>query len=185
MKKIVLAALAVYALGLALAIRAQAPSDDGPRYNGTSLLRPDYREWIFLGSGLGMTYQATPSQSPAFTNVFVNPSSYRAFLQTGRWPDRTVLLVEVRASASEHSINQSGRYQTNQVALEGHVKDARLGGDGWGFFNLSRGSEGPRLTGDAVAGCVDCHSKNAAVDTTFVQFYPNLLEVARQKGTAR
>jgi aspartate oxidase len=26
---------------------------------------------------------------------------------------------------------------------------------------------------------------NAAVDNTFVQFYPTLLEIARQKGTLR
>src|SRR5262249_5566126 len=42
---------------------SQAPAGqtggDGPRFvNGTELVKPaDYREWIFLSSGLGMTYQ--------------------------------------------------------------------------------------------------------------------------------
>jgi hypothetical protein len=35
----------------------------------------------------------------------------------------------------------------------------------------------------ASAGCNACHSKNAAVEHTFVQFYPTLLEIAKAKGT--
>ena len=31
--------------------------------------------------------------------------------------------------------------------------------------------------------CYSCHSEHAAVDTTFVQFYPTLLPIARSKGT--
>jgi hypothetical protein len=31
--------------------------------------------------------------------------------------------------------------------------------------------------------CYSCHSQHAAVDTTFVQFYPTLLPIARAKGT--
>jgi len=41
------------------------------------------------------------------------------------------------------------------------------------------------LAGEAVAPCVECHSENAAVERTFVQFYPHLLEVAREKGTLK
>ena len=35
------------------------------------------------------------------------------------------------------------------------------------------------------AECYACHKKDGAVDTTFVQFYPTLLPVARAKSTAR
>jgi hypothetical protein len=31
--------------------------------------------------------------------------------------------------------------------------------------------------------CYTCHADHAAVDTTFVQFYPTLLPVAKSKGT--
>jgi hypothetical protein len=31
--------------------------------------------------------------------------------------------------------------------------------------------------------CYACHRDHAAVDTTFVQFYPTLLPLATQKGT--
>lgn len=33
------------------------------------------------------------------------------------------------------------------------------------------------------APCYSCHREHAAVDTTFVQFYPTLLPVAQKNGT--
>src|ERR1700687_1801020 len=71
--------------------RAQQPAaEDGPTYaNGMNLIRPaNYREWMFLSSSLGLTYQppggaASSPAPPVFQNVFVNPSSYRSFMQTG------------------------------------------------------------------------------------------------------
>jgi hypothetical protein len=30
--------------------------------------------------------------------------------------------------------------------------------------------------------CYSCHSEHGAVDTTFVQFYPTLLQIASAKG---
>ena len=64
------------------------------------LVKPkDYREWIYLSSGLGMTYSeqgATPNPNPNFDNVFVEPSAYRKFVETGRWPDKTVFVLEIR-----------------------------------------------------------------------------------------
>jgi hypothetical protein len=34
-----------------------------------------------------------------------------------------------------------------------------------------------------TANCYACHQQHAAVDTTFVQFYPTLLSIATLKGT--
>ena len=68
------------------AAEEQQTLSDGPRYlNGTSLVRPtDYREWSFVGSALGLTYEdETADAPPVFTNVFVNTSSHRAFMETG------------------------------------------------------------------------------------------------------
>jgi hypothetical protein len=181
------------AIAFSLDARAQQGRGDGPRFtNETNLVRPtDYREWTFLGSGLGMTYEpAAGSQSAqqSFTNVFVNPSSYRSFMETGKWPDQTMFVLEIRASASEASINRAGRFQTDLVALEAEVKDSRFS-DGWAFFDFGTARSmkdiAAPLSGQRVAGCVECHTKHTAVERTFVQFYPTLLEVARQKGTLK
>jgi len=33
------------------------------------------------------------------------------------------------------------------------------------------------------AECYSCHAQNGAVDNTFVQFYPTLIDVAKKHGT--
>ena len=96
------------------------------RVAGSALLRPHYREWVFVGAGLGMTYQPQSDSQPRpqmFTNVFVNPSSYRSFMRSGTWPDKTILILEIRASDSEVSINKSGRFQTD---LPGWKRTSRI-----------------------------------------------------------
>lgn len=185
-------------VGASLAPAQQAP-DDGPRYeDGTNLVRPDdYREWTFLGAGLGMTYaeegdgtaDGVPGAgSQLFSNVFVNPSSYRGFMETGVWPDRTTFVLEFRQSASEVSINEDGWFQTELLMLEAEVKDARFP-DGWAFFDFGRADAlaetAAPLTGERVAPCIECHTEHTAVERTFVQFYPTALEAAREHGTLK
>ncbi len=118
-----------------------------------------------------------------FDNVFVNPEAYRAFLQTGTWPDKTVLVLEVRGAESKGSINQSGNFQTSDlVGIEAHVKDAARFQDKWAFFGFDDAAK-PAKEIPHRAQCYSCHQQHAAVDTTFVQFYPTLLEIAKKKGT--
>jgi hypothetical protein len=190
MKRALIVVLGVAAFAGLTARAADAPLPDGPRYNGKSMVRPaNYREWTFLASGLGMTYDPSghPDNAPQFfTNVFANPSAYRSFSQSGTWPNGTVLLLEIRAAASEGSINKGGHFQTDLTGLEAHVKDSRFSG-GWAFFNF-RDREGLKDAAEPLAAeqaqrCVECHTRNAAVDTTFVQFYPTLIEVAKRAGT--
>ena len=54
--------------------------------------------------------------------------------------------------------------------------------DGWGYFGFNGSADIASKFG-ASAGCNACHSKNAAVEHTFVQFYPTLLEIAIAKKT--
>ena len=150
------------------------------------LVRPkNYREWIYLSSGLGMTYAdpgAAQNPNPNFDNVFVEPSAYRKFVETGRWPDKTIFVLEIRRSVSKGSINQGGRFQSEIAAVEASVKDVKRFDDEWGYFGFN-GSATTASKFGAEAGCNACHSKNAAVEHTFVQFYPTLLEIAMAKGT--
>jgi hypothetical protein len=160
-----------------------------PEYNAAGqLVKPEnYREWVFLSAGLGMTYGAPAAQArpnPPFDNVFVEPAAYRKFVETGGWPDKTIFALEIRESVSKGSINTAGQYQTGVIAVEFAVKDvARFPGE-WGYFAFR-----PSVTSAAVlpqtASCYACHSQNGAVENTFVQFYPTLLEIARAKGTLR
>ena len=156
---------------------AAIPTD--PQYTADGKLLPpkDYRQWTFLSSGLAMSYApgAQDTANPQFDNVFVNPSSYQSFLKTGTWPDKTVLVLELRGSDNHASITTSGRSQTTVTGIEVHVKDASKGG--WFFYNR----EGTRFP--QTADCYSCHEKSGAVDTTFVQYYPTLVDTAKAKGT--
>jgi hypothetical protein len=188
MKYIPAAALLLALVSFAVSrTNAQQPAPDGPRFTSENeLIRPvDFREWIFVTSGLGMTYSEPTgaARAPSFTNVYVNPSSYRSFMKTGRWPDKTMFILEVRSSASEGSINKGGHFQSDLRVIEASVKDeARYPGK-WAYFDFGRDMKDRVQALPTTASCYSCHAEKGAVDNTFVQFYPTLLEVANKMGT--
>ena len=107
--------------GLFLAAAACLPAliaQNEPQYTSDGMMRlpANYREWIFLSSGLAMTYgpagQTNERGDPRFDNVFVSPAAYQSFLKTGSWPDKTILVLEIRDSQSQASINTGGHFQT-------------------------------------------------------------------------
>src|SRR5436190_20312384 len=116
-----------YVITLALCLAATGMAQQYTK-DGELLLPKDYRQWIFLSSGIGMTYSDTASTNPAFENVFVNPEAYKGFLKTGTWPDKTLMVLEIRKSESRVSITKDGRVQTSGANMEVHVKDAAPGG---------------------------------------------------------
>jgi hypothetical protein len=163
---------------------AAAPHSSVPEYTSDGRLKfPErYREWVYLTSGFDMSYTANMQMGQhMFDNVFVNPEAYKAFVETGRWPDKTMFVLEGRRAEGKGSINQAGNYQSADVqALEVHVKDARFPGK-WAFFHSMDGKTAEMIP--FSADCYSCHAAHAAVDTTFVQFYPTLLPIAKSKGT--
>jgi len=137
-----------------------------------------------LSSGLGMTYsdaQARAQQN--FDNVFVEPTAYRKFLETGKWPDKAMFALEVRRPESKGSINKGGNYQGAFQGVEFAVKDvARFKGE-WAYFGFHAGEES--VAAFPATACFSCHNQNGAVENTFVQFYPTLIEIARSKVTLK
>ena len=167
--------------------QATASTGNPPEYTADGRLKfpANYREWIYLSTGVDMSYgPASAMGHSMFDNVFVNPDSYKSFLATGTWPDKTMLVLEVRGAADKNAINKSGHYQTPEImGVEVHVKDtARFTETGtWAFFGFDTGE--PAKMNPKEMDCYSCHRQHAAVDTTFVQFYPTLIEIAKAKGT--
>jgi len=174
---------------------AQTSTTPGPAPSYSSsgqLHRPtDYREWVYVTSGLGMTYgpaQAAAGQPPLFDNVFVTPAAYREFVNSGKWPDRTMFILEIRRAQENVSINNGGRTQGDVVAMEAAVKDTqRFPNGGWGYFAFdgAKGLLDAAAPLPQTAPCYACHKNNTAVENTFVQFYPTLFEVAKRMGTVK
>jgi hypothetical protein len=157
-----------------------------PRYgsDGQLMMPKDYREWVFLSSGYATTYDTEGANNPnLFHNVFVPQAAYHSFMKTGTWPDKTVMVLELRRSANHVSINRQGQVQTDVAAIEVHVKDASRSKEtgGWGFYGFTptatTGKPFPR-----TADCFTCHQNNGATDTTFVQFYPTVIDAAKAHG---
>jgi hypothetical protein len=183
MKKILLSVLFVLAC---FALLAAAPDEKMPKpqYDEKGqLLRPaDYREWMFLSAGFGMNYSPAPGGHEMFTNVFVQRWAYNEFLNSGKWPEQSMFVIDERDAASRSSINQKGHYQTDPMGLALEVKDSALNADKWAYyaFDTDGKTAGAMPKGN---GCWSCHEAHAAVEHTFVQFYPTLKPVAKKFGT--
>jgi hypothetical protein len=176
---------ALLALALLPLLNSQ-PLHDGPTYtaDGQLAFPTQYREWVFLGAGLDMSYDknvSAPTHS-MFNTVFVNPSAYARFKQTGHWPEGTEMVLENSGAISDASINKRGKTMSGELmGVEVHVLESQHGQSGWGFYSFDNPVSAKLIP--ATASCYSCHQQHAAVDTTFVQFYPALLEVARAKHT--
>jgi hypothetical protein len=164
-----------------------ASPGDGPQFTADGkLLRPaDYRRWIYASSGFGMSYTQRPDDMQMFTNVFMKPAAYDYFLANGRWPDKTMFVLEIYGSTSQGSINKHGSYQKEFMGLDVEVKDEARFADKWAYFNFNGGENSSSAIAPSQNACWKCHEQNAAVEHSFVQFYPELLKVAKAKNTIK
>jgi tetratricopeptide (TPR) repeat protein len=163
---------------------------EAPQFNdkGELLFPAGYREWVHLSSGLGMTYGPAAKatlNNPSFDNVYVNPAAWKAFKETGSWPEGSIFALEIRYSSSHGSINKAGFFQSDVAAVEAAVKDTKRFPRGWAYFGFEGGLRPFKQSAAALgttAGCNACHEANGAVENTFTQFYPMALEVAEKKS---
>jgi len=169
-----------------LVLLVAAPEENSlkPQYDAKgSLLRPaDYRDWEFLSAGYGMNYSPASGSHEMFTNVFVQRWAYEAFLKSGKWPEHSMFVIDVRNAESEGSINKTGHFQTDLMGLEVEVKDSTRNPNQWAYYDFQPNAKAakPMPKGN---DCWSCHDQHAAVEHTFVQFYPTLKPVAKNFGT--
>lgn len=166
---------------------AEQPQGAVPQFTEQGrLLRPEgYRKWVFVSAGYGMSYSQSSSGMQMFTNVFVTPTAYDYFVANGKWPDRTMFVLEIYGSTSRGSINKHGSYQTDLAGLDVEVKDEARFPDKWAYFNFSETAKTASADTPSKNDCWKCHEQNAAVEHSFVQFYPELLKIARAKKTIK
>jgi Cytochrome P460 len=163
----------------ALPAPATQPKITGPKFSSDGQLqRPvNYRNWRFVSAGLGMSY-GPAAQAAALTghvmfdNVFVQPEAYDAFLRDNVWPEGTMFVLELRGTQTKRVPNNGGHFQTDLHGIEVSVKDSARFKGRWAYFEF--GMEARSATPEPESGCFACHQQHAAVDMTFVQFYPTL-----------
>ena len=137
MKTVLCSALALIAC---VALLAAEPNQKMPKpqYDDKGqLVRPaDYREWMFLSAGYGMNYSPAPGSHEMFTNVFVQRWAYDEFVNSGKWPEQSMFVIDEREAASRSSINQKGHYQTDLMGLAVEVKDSGRNPDKWAYYGF-------------------------------------------------
>jgi hypothetical protein len=171
---------------LAATLLGAAPPQLAARFEGKdTLLRPDgYREWVFIGSSLGLRYDEGKKLPDLleFKNVYIDPAAYRAYMATGVFPQGTVLVLETAAGEEKKEAGLRGTFQKEFTGLSAAVKDKDRFPDGWGYFSFSAGPGKTKAKAQPAkkAACYDCHRLKGAEDHVFTQFYP-VLKAARHK----
>jgi hypothetical protein len=96
-----------------------------------------------------------------------------------------MFVLEIYGSTSQGSINKHGSYQKDLVGLDVEVKDQTRFPDKWAYFNFEGDEKAAAAIPPSQNACWKCHEQNAAVEHSFVQFYPDLLKVAKAKKTIK
>jgi tetratricopeptide (TPR) repeat protein len=180
------AALSVPAL-IAATVLGAAPAEPAARFEGKdTLLRPEgYREWVFVGSSLGLRYEEGKTQPERleYKNVYIDPVAYRAYKETGAFPQGTVLVLETAAGEEKKGPGLRGSFQKELNGLSAAVKDKERFPDGWAYFSFSDGPGRTKAKARPAkkSACYDCHREKGAEDNVFTQFYP-VLRAARARA---
>jgi hypothetical protein len=168
--------------GAALGIAQPMPA---PKYTGETLVRPEgYRAWMFVGANYGMGYTegGEKKESPGtFHNIYIQREAFEEYRKSGRFPDKTMLVMEVVRPGTNASINKRGMFQDQFVGVEVALKDEARYPEKWAYFNFI-GPAGKQMEAAkpfAKDRCWNCHNEHGAADNVFVQFYPVLREARK------
>jgi hypothetical protein len=183
-----LTASAVYLLAAKPVVAAQTEQSSAVfDPDGKVELPTGFRAWVFVGAPLTPNgLNNGKANFPEYHHVYIEKKNVDAYLKTGEFPERTVIVKELTrvlnpSFPDDSRTEASGRgYFNGQYnGIDLTVKDSKRFAktNGWGFFTFGHhpmpyekaASEKP------VSECAGCHIANvAATDMTWVQFYPLL-----------
>jgi Cytochrome P460 len=156
-----------------------------PQYDGDRNLRlpNDYRQWILVGSSLGLSYSEGQAGHQMFNTTLMEPTAYRHFVQTGQFREGTMLALILQGIGTNATPARQGQFATDVHVIEMAVKDSGRVPEGWAYYAFG----GPMMGGyrstaapQPKSSCYDCHIKHAARDNVFTQFYGLLNEAAKK-----
>lgn len=157
-----------------------------PRYGeGKNLILPEgYGAWVFVGASIGLAYsEETRGDGPGmFHRVYTQPEAFAAYQRTGKFPEKTMFVMELYRPEQKVSPNKQGYFEGQRVAIEVSVKDRGKFPEGWAYFNFGNGRR-TEARPIPKASCYDCHLEHGADDNVFVQFYPALRDVKKNLST--
>jgi hypothetical protein len=189
--KLLGAALISAALALG-AVNAQAQQVNHAEFtaDGAVKIPQNWREWVYIGTPLTPNaLNGGEAAFPEFHNVYIEPSAFAVYRETGEFPDGTQIAKELALTyqnpdgnnedGSSGEVSGVGYFQGEFAGLELTVKDSkRFAGEPgyWAYFSFGHTPEPYARTAAAfpTESCNACHESNAAQDFVFTQFYPVL-----------
>lgn len=152
-----------------------------------ALVQPTgYREWIYVGTPVTPNdMNGGDAPFPEFHSVYINPAAWRAYQQTGKFPDGTVLIKELVSVGKKAASSGKGYFMGEFIGLEAAVKDAKRfpkSSGSWAYFSFGHSYPLAKTAeAQATATCAACHQALAADDQVFTQYYP-VLRAGKGKG---
>jgi hypothetical protein len=197
--------LAAIVICLSVGLTQQASAQSVvPKYDGDKLLFPSgFRTWIFVGSNVGLAYKeeleklalkaAKQADKQLFHNIYINPEAYAHFRDTNEFPDPTILVMDMFASATsepQHIVTKgsyNGDWLGNLVAVKNSARPPGPDGDKtiWAYYTFKPDPAHPTQPIASVAAekktmCNDCHQSHGLKDNVWVQFYPTLRDLLKK-----
>lgn len=152
-----------------------------PQYDKSGALRlpEDYRRWIMVGASLGISYSDMPGDHEMFAHTLMEPTAYRAFVETGTFREGTMLALVLQGKGDKVLPARRGQFASDVHGVEMAVKDSSRAAEGWSYYAFGgMGTVAPAAKAAPKANCYSCHAEHAARDHVFLQFYPLLSEAA-------
>ena len=166
------------------------PISPAPQWNadGSLAMPKDFREWVFLGAPTTPNaLNGGAAAFPEFHNVYTQPSAFKAYRATGKWPEGTMMVKELQLAAKGDQPDGSaaapsgrGYFPAEANGIDISVKDSAKFPDtkNWGFFTYGHhaipyaASSKPMDKGS----CAACHMAQAHEDMVYVDFYKPILK---------
>lgn len=168
--KMKFAAIAVLLAVVATAVTAMTPKP------GLELPK-DYRGTMYH---LGSWFSAEGDAS-GFHDVYANKIALEGYRRTGKFPDGSVLVKEVReATSGDYTTGFGINYATDKIKTiflmvkdSKHKSDDPLWQEGWGWAQYNS-PEGESITTSFEADCMGCHLPAEETDWVYTEAYPSL-----------
>lgn len=139
---------------------------------------PFRSEWTSLGT---FVVNGGEDGAEGFHSVYTQPDVVQAYLETGSFPDGTVLIKELLGTRTEELTTGNVSYAHGVEGWfvmvkdqNGRYPDNALWGDGWGWGYFSAEDPNELITADYKAECLDCHLPAQDTDWIYIRGYPQL-----------
>jgi hypothetical protein len=146
---------------------------------GEIRLPDNFRQnWTHLGSWVVNDAKAPGS---GFHDVYTQPEAIKAFLETGQFPDGTVLIKEIRKLDSATLTTGPALWASNIAVwfvmvkdTEGRFKGNVHWGEGWGWALFEAKNRNINTSQGYLQSCLSCHVPAKQTGWVYIEGYPTL-----------